>query len=584
MALQNTWVTYLNRSYKSIKASITTRMKSVVPEITDHSESNVFIIIINAVAGLFEQLNYYIDQVARESYISTARRYSSLIKLTRLIDYRVKAKIGATVDLRITAVNSTGVPVNLVNNVTLPAGLIITSGNAPFITERKATILAGTSSVVVSARQRNIINNDNLGLTTPNPNQIFSISSNYQDNTLQLSIAGTTWERVNTFAFSGPLDKHFIVEVDQSKQAWVVFGDGINGEIPANGQNVIATYYNCVGSEGNVESNTLTTFTSTIPTPTTQTPIISTYTVTNELPAVGGLDEEDIEQIRAKAPLSLRTLDRAVTLQDHIDLCKLVPGVGKSAVEFDLSTKSIIFYVAPEEGGTASQLLLDDVIDYFSDKKMISTLLVAKASGETKLRISLTVTLKYRRNLAQATTDIKEALQNNYGFNGSDIDKEIRRSDIIALIDNLDKVEYLSLDILTTKPYPRITRGTNQLQENWYVEVQPSSTEIAQWRITVTDPSTSGVDDGLAKLYRVGPSGSETFEGNITLNQTDPGVTTMTSTDGTLKLGIFGTFILYDTWEFKTYPYNQDHVFEDYTIPLYDESELILVVNEQLGL
>jgi len=52
MALSNTWVTYLNRSYKSIKSSILTRMKSVVPEITDHSESNIFVIMVSMFAVL----------------------------------------------------------------------------------------------------------------------------------------------------------------------------------------------------------------------------------------------------------------------------------------------------------------------------------------------------------------------------------------------------------------------------------------------------------------------------------------------------------------------------------------------------
>ena len=136
MALENQWVTYLQRSYKSIKAAILTRMQTVVPEITDHSESNVFVIIINAFAGLIEQLNYYIDNVARESFITTARRYSSLVKLTRLIDYRVRAKIGATVDLKITAVSATDVPVALDDNETLAAGLIVEdSAGVQFITE-----------------------------------------------------------------------------------------------------------------------------------------------------------------------------------------------------------------------------------------------------------------------------------------------------------------------------------------------------------------------------------------------------------------------------------------------------------------
>ncbi len=583
MALQNPWVTYLYRSYKTIKASILNRMQTLVTEITDYSESNIFVIIINSFAGLVEQLNYYIDQLARESYITTARRYSSMIALTRLIDYRVRAKIGSVVDLTITAVDSSGNPVNLQNDETLDSGLIISDGNVQFITQRKVTIAALTSSVVVPAKQRVQVTGDNIGTTTSSSNQAFFINDDYQHDTLQISINAVTWELVQSFAFSGPNDTHFIVEVNEDKQAYVVFGDGVNGAIPTSGQSVLATYYTCQGESGNVESNTLTTWVTPSggPTPPIQSPTIDSYQVTNELAAVGGLEEEDLERIRKHAPLSLRTLDRAVTLQDHKDICNLVPGVSKSTVGFNLSSKTIEFYIAPEEGGTAPSQLLTDVVNYFSDKKMISTAVSAIAAGETKLRLTITATAKFRRNIVQTATDIKSALQEEYGFNNSDVDRVIRRSDIIALIDNLDKVDYLTLETITTKPYPRITEGSHQLENNWYVEVQETTSEITSWRLAVINASVLGSDDGLARLFRTGPTGAETYEGTVTIHQADPGTVDFTSDDGTLQLGMYGTFDVGDEWIFNSYPYNEDIVFQDYTIPIYDENELDLTVNEQ---
>lgn len=577
MALENPWVGYLHRSYKSIKASILARMQTTVTEITDHSESNIFVIMINAFAGLVEQLNYYIDSVARESFITTARRYSSLIKLTRLIDYRVRAKVGALVDLKITAVDGSGDPVPLDDNEILSAGLIVKdAAGIEFITENKITFFIGASSVIVGARQRTKITNKNLGITTSAADQAFEIDNDYQHDTLQITINAVTWELVNTFAYSGPLDKHFIVEVDEDKQAWVVFGDDTNGDIPPTGQSVLGTFYSCSGGAGNVEANTLTIWGSA-PTPPINVPVIDHYEVTNELAATGGQNEEGIEDIRKHAPLSLRTLDRAVTLQDHIDICLLVPGVGKAATEFDSQLKKVIFYIAPDEGGTAPSQLLTDVINYFATRKMISSIVGAYAAGETKLRLTLTVTVKFRRDTTQTEADIKEALQTEFGFNNSDVDRKIRKSDIIALVDNLDKVDYLTLDIITTKPYPRITVGTNQLEDNWYVEVQSNSFEIVSWRIAV-------ISSTVAKLWRTGPSGVEEYDGEITIHVADPGSTDYTSQDGTLKIGMWGTFTNDDAWEFKTYPYNEDIEFEDYTIPIYDVNELSLTVNEQVGI
>jgi len=576
MALENTWVTYLHRSYKSIKASILTRMQTEVPEITDHSESNIFVIIINAFAGLVEQLNYYVDSVARESFVTTARKYSSLVKLTRLIDYRIKAKIGSVVDLKITAVDTSGDPVPLQANETISEGYIVkNAAGVEFITQSSITIFLGASYAVVGARQRVEVIDENLGMTSSSPDQSFELPDDYQDGTLQIEINSITWELRDTFTFSGPQDTHFIVEVDQNKQAWVVFGDNVHGAIPPSGQTVYGTFYICEGVAGNVEANTLIIWDSA-PTPPVQTPTIDHYDITNELPAVGGLDEEGLEDIRKHAALSLRTLNRAVTLQDHKDMCLLVPGVGKAAVEFKANLKKIIFYVAPNEGGTAPSQLLLDVKDYFADKKMISTSVEAYAAGETKLRLGITATVKFRRNTSQAESDIKAALQNEFGFNNSDINRSVRRSDIIALIDNLDKIDYLKLDLVSSKPYPRIFNGSNPLEDNWYVEITSSSVQIASWRLVV-------ISSTIARVYRTGPSGVESFDGQITIHVTDPGDTDYTSNDGSLKIGMWGSFSVADEWRFITYPYNQDMEFEDYTIPVYDVDELTLVVNEQIG-
>ena len=576
MALENQWVTYLYRSYKSIKASILDRMKTLVPEITDHSDSNIMVIILDSFSGLVEQLNYYVDSVARESFIPTARRYSSVLKLTRLIDYRVRAKIGSLVDLKITAVDVSENPVILDHDETLAIGLIVKDDiGTEFITQSAITIFTGSSSVVIGATQSKLTVDESIGTTTSSPNQIYELNDDYREGTLQITINGQTWVLVDTFAFSGPEDKHFIVEVDQNKQSWVLFGDNLKGLIPPNGYSILATYHTCKGLIGNVEANTITTWDSA-PTPPTNTPTIDHYIVTNPLPAVGGQDEQGLEEIRKLSTLSLRTLDRAVTSQDHNDICLLVPGVGKAYAEFIAIEKKILFYVAPNEGGTAPSQLLTDVINYFETRKMISTVVTAIAAGETKLRLTIIATVKFRRNTTQAETDIKEALQDTLGFNNSEVNKKIRTSDIIALIDNLDKIDHLTLPDFTTKPYPRISKGSNPLESNWRIEIQPENTTNNQWRVYVSATNT-------ARLYKNDGTG-EDFDGEITIHASDPSSTDYTSKSGELKMSMWGTFLVGDEWTFNTYPYNEDHIFTDNTIPIYNESELTLTVNEQLGL
>jgi hypothetical protein len=575
MAFENTWVTYLQRSYKSIKASILARMEIEASEITDRSESNIFVIIVSAFAGLVEQLNYYIDNMARELYLPTARRYSSLVKITRLIDYRVRAKIGSTVDLKVTAVDSGGIEINVTSNVTISSGAIIkTTGNIEFITTRERTIPIGNSSVSIPAKQRKLFSNQDIGNTTSNPNQAFKLDADYEHNTLQITINNQTWELRQTFSFSGPKDRHFIVEVNEAKEAYVVFGDNINGVIPLAGYDVLATFYKCLGLLGNVIADTISTWVNGKPTGGGA----FNFLVTNPYPASGGVDVEDSERIRKHAPLSLRTLDRAVTLQDHIDIALLTPGVGKVSVEFNYNLKGIYVYVSPDGGGVASSGLLTSVEDYLYDKKMISTFVEAKAVGLTYLRISLVATAKFRRSGSDTKTDIINALLTYFGFNYSDINKDIRKSDIIALIDNLDKVDYLALTLLTHRPYPKVTNGTNDLDPYWYANVMVANTSKVNWRLRVVTASSRS-----ARLYRIDPnSGDESLDSIFTYSAADPGQPTLTADSGEIQIGFYGTFNDGDEWEFTSYPYNEDIIFDDYTIPITRLSDLDITVTEQL--
>ena len=574
--MANTWVTYLDRSYKSIKASLINRMKTLVPEITDFSESNIYVIIISSFAGLVEQLNYYIDNVARESFHSTARRYSSMVKLTRIIDYRIKAKISSTVDLKITAIDGSGDPVPLTtNDYTFDAGIIVKDDDGvEFITEEKATMFLGTSSVVIPARQGEETADENIGTTTAAADQVFQLNDDYRHDSLQITINALTWELQNTLAFSGPIDRHFIVEINEAKEAWVKFGDGVNGDIPPTGNTVYATYHTSKGLGGNVEADTLIIFdVATEPDPAGWAEVDS-FEVTNPLSAGGGLDEEGIEGIRAKAPLSLRTLDRAVTLQDHQDIALLVPGVGKAAVEYDAAVKKVSIYIAPSEGGTASSQLKTDVETYFETRRILSTGIEALSSGETVLRMTITATAKFRRNTTQTEIDIKEALEEEYGFNNSSVNRKIRKSDIIALVDNLDKVDYLDLEILTTKPFPRIITGVNSLENNWSPVVLPAANKKSVWRISITSSTT-------ALVHRTDEGSGEVYDGEVTYAVTEGASVLYTSADGAIQFKIWGTFTNGDRWGFTTYAYNEEIEFDDFTVPIYDESELTLTVNSQ---
>ncbi len=191
MIIKNPWVGYLERSYASIKASVLTKLKTIAPEITDYSESNILVVIVSIFSGIAEMLNYYIDAMAREMFISTARKWDSVVKLTTLINYRIKASISASVDLEFTSVDSNGDPVSLAlgNSITIPINTVVTnSQGVSFLTTRAGVIPQGQFRTLIPSRQQSIVAKFNKTTSNGQANQQIALPTTYDDGTLYVEV------------------------------------------------------------------------------------------------------------------------------------------------------------------------------------------------------------------------------------------------------------------------------------------------------------------------------------------------------------------------------------------------------------
>ena len=361
----NKWVGYVDRSYEQIKNSLISKLQVYAPEITDYSETNIFVIIISQMAGVAEMLNYYVDIMARESYLETAQLFSSGYKLTRLTDYRTKSYIAATVDVTFTIKNG-GADFPVTSPYSIPSGTIITTENGvKFITLEAAVFGIGDYAKTVGARQGVLQSNINLGSTSGVAGQRINILGNYSEGTLSLTIGGDMFNLVNTLAFSSLIKKDYITEVYTDGLPYIKLGGTFNGFLPIAASSIIGTYETCNGASGNdVLPGAINTIDTTLTLPTGSTEI----TVSNLLSPSGGANIEDLDSIRLRAPLDTRTLERGVAYQDFIDLAKLVPGVKHSAMDYCCGVNAVL-YIAPNGGGIASDDLSTLVEDYFLRRK-----------------------------------------------------------------------------------------------------------------------------------------------------------------------------------------------------------------------
>ena len=465
--IHNPWLTPLQRGYNQIKAKLISGVKKLQDEggnplITDYSEGNIFVIITSMFSAIAEVLHYYIDNVARETFFVTARKYSSLVKHAALLDYHPKSATAARVEVVLTR-PLTGSIVS--SNITIPSGLLINDsfGNTWEI-EKSSVWYSNTTTCKIYLIQHELYRVNSLnGNFIPNTSGQVILelpipsSGFYEHGSLRLSIDGQQWHLVETLAHSKPSDRHYMVYVTETGAVKIAFGDGRFGYKPLTDSTIThCSFYLTKGSKGNIPDGSITQVAQSIQNQ------VGTLTCTNPLPGSGGSDYEDFFKLKTSVPLSVKTLGVAITKEDYKNLAMLIPGVGKAAVEYECGRK-INIYISPVNGGIATQTLCDTVKEFIANRSPLTTRIKVNPVGIVSIKLDLNVTGKKSCSKGSIESSIIQALLDAYSPNAVEIDSNVRISDIYSLIDNLPVVDHLYINKFYIKPWPITVYGNTQL-------------------------------------------------------------------------------------------------------------------------
>ena len=116
-------------------------------------------------------------------------------------------------------------------------------------------------------------------------------------------------------------DRGFVIEVERDGRAAARFGDDTFSRRPAPGTPFTARWWTGGGTRGNVGRDVLTTV---------MTDVSGVTGATNPLPAVGGTDPESLEAVRQYAPSAFPTQERAVTVEDWVEVAERHPEVQRA--------------------------------------------------------------------------------------------------------------------------------------------------------------------------------------------------------------------------------------------------------------
>lgn len=172
---------------------------------------------------------------------------------------------------------------------------------------------------------------------------------------LVVRVDGVQWTEVDDLLTAGPTDRVYVLRHEEDGGARIVLGDGRHGARPATGvENIVADHRVGIGEDGAVAARSVSLL--------VRRPL-GIREVTNPAGASDWAPAETLEEARVNAPLRIRTLDRAVSVADHVDFARGYAGVGPARADllWDGRSHRVLVSVLGALATAPSTDLVDDL-------------------------------------------------------------------------------------------------------------------------------------------------------------------------------------------------------------------------------
>ena len=263
-------------------------------------------------------------------------------------------------------------------------------------------------------------------------------------STLEVRVDNILWDEVPTLYGRDADERIYTTALDDDGKVTVQFGDGINGARLSSGQNnVRATYRKGIGLGGLVQARQIDQLI---------TRPLGLKSAINPLAPSGADDPEKLADARDNAPLTVLTLDRAVSLQDYEDFSRAFAGIAKAqAIEsWDGGKRRILITVAGPEGATVEEgsKTYDDLSEALlnAGDPLVDFRLLSYRSAPFRLAGSLIVDAAYVK--ADVLDDVRSALREKFSFEEREFGLPVTLSDIYAVMQDVDGVVAVDIDKL----------------------------------------------------------------------------------------------------------------------------------------
>ena len=253
--MANGAITVANTNFADIKENIKTYLKDQDILADYNFEGSNMSVLLDILAYNTFMNNFYLNQVASESFLDSAQLRDSIVSHAKALNYVPKSETSAkgVVNIEIFPANT---PASIVMPKHTRFDTSVEQNTYTFTTNEGLTIVA-------DSKGRYLANNVDIfegeivrevfQVNTANTNQRFVLSNEEIDtDSLAIKVSTSTTDTTNsewssslsTIGLSGTSNVYFIVPAEGNKYE-VQFGDGVIGRKLINGNIVEASYRKC---------------------------------------------------------------------------------------------------------------------------------------------------------------------------------------------------------------------------------------------------------------------------------------------------------------------------------------------------
>jgi hypothetical protein len=284
------------------------------------------------------------------------------------------------------------------------------------------------------ANQRFVLNHSPL-------TYISSQTPSGSESTLQVRVNDLLWNEVPTLYNRSPEDHVYVARTDDDGKTTVQFGDGHKGaRLPSGQNNVSAIYRKGIGLGGLVKAAQINLLMSRP---------LGLKSAVNPLPSSGAQDRQTLADARRNAPLTVLTLDRAVSLQDYEDYARAFAGVAKALATWTWNgeRRAVLVTVAGPKGYVIKKIdatyqnLLNS-LRKFGDQ-YVPLMLSSYRPVTFRIRSNVKVNPEYQADRVFAALELK--LRDYFSFDARNFGQAVTLSEVIAVMQNMPGVIAVSI-------------------------------------------------------------------------------------------------------------------------------------------